>query len=175
MMTRSARMRNSVRLLKNPVLLLVIGLPLAAVLGSFASLAVALQHQDTELPEQYHWEGFQLDRDFSRSAHAAQLRVRATLRGLSASGRCEIDLAIASAPPENLRLTLAHATRADLDQRIEFQRAADGNSYIGTCKSIPAGHWRVELMDAAQSWSVRDSTRDIVRPVRIDAITADDE
>jgi uncharacterized protein len=168
-------MRNTVQILKNPVLLLVMGLPLAAVLGSFASLAVTLRHQDTELPEQYHWEGFQLDRDFSRSAHAAELRVRATLRNLSVSGQCEIDLAIAGAPPEHLRLTLAHATRADLDQHIEFQRAGDGSSYLATCKSIPAGHWRIELTDAAQTWSVRDSTRDIVRPVRIDATTADDE
>jgi uncharacterized protein len=160
---------------KNPVLLLVIGLPLAAVLGSFASLAVTLAHQDTELPEQYHWEGFQLDRDFSRSAQAAQLGVTATLRGIAATGRCEIDLTIAGRPPDQLRLTLAHATRGDLDQHIELRRVADRNSYVGSCKALPEGHWRIELTDAAQSWSIRDSTRDILQPVRIDATTADDE
>ena len=65
-------------IVKNPVLLLVIGLPLAAVLASFATLALTLEHRDTELPEQYHWEGFPLDRDFSRSEHATQLGVQAT-------------------------------------------------------------------------------------------------
>jgi len=159
---------------KNPVLMLAIGLPLAAVLGSFASLAVTLAHQDTELPEQYHWEGFQLDRDFSRSERAADLGVQATLRNVAASGRCEIDLVVQGAPPEQLRLTLAHATRASFDQRIDFHRVA-GQTYAGQCKAIPDGHWRIELTDAAQTWSVRDSTKAISLPVRIDANTADDD
>ncbi|HEU4624150.1 MAG TPA: FixH family protein [Steroidobacteraceae bacterium] len=162
-------------LVKNPVLLLVVGLPLAAVIGSFASLAVTLAHQDSELPEQYHWEGFQLDRDFSRSQHAAELGVQATLRNVATSGRCEIDLAIAGEPPEQLRLTLAHATRGDIDQRIVFQRVTGAETYFGQCHAIPEGHWRIELTDAAQTWSVRDSTRTISQPVRIDAITADDD
>lgn len=161
-------------MIKNPVLMLVIGLPAAAVIGSFASLAVTLAHQDTELPEQYHWEGFQLDRDFSRSERAASLRVQATLRNVAASGRCEIDLVLGEAPPEQLRLTLAHATRAGFDQRIDFQRAG-GQTYVGQCHAIPDGHWRIELTDGAQTWSVRDTTRAISQPVHIDAKTADDD
>ena len=162
-------------MIKNPVLMLMIGLPLTAVLGSFASLALTLAHEDTELPEQYHWEGFQLDRDFSRSEEAARLGVQATLRNVASTGQCGIDLSIAGVPPEQLHLTLAHATRADFDQRIVFHRAADGNTYAGHCRAIPEGHWRIELTDAAQTWSVRDSTRAISQPVRIDAKTGDDD
>jgi hypothetical protein len=162
-------------MIKNPVLVLVIGLPLAAVLGSFASLAVTLAHADTELPEQYHWEGFQLDRDFSRSEQAAQLGVRATLHNVAATGQCRIDLAIAGTLPEQLRLTLAHATRADFDQRIVFHRVPGSTNYLGHCRAIPNGHWRIELSDGAQTWSVRDSTKAIAQPVVIDAKTADDD
>jgi hypothetical protein len=162
-------------MIKNPVLTLVIGLPLTAVLASFATLAVTLAHQDSELPEQYHWEGFQLDRDFSRSERAAELGVQATLRNVAASGRCEIDLASTGALPEKLQLTLAHATRADLDQRIAFNRLAGEKTYVGQCRAIPEGHWRIELTDAAQSWSVRDNTRAILLPVRIAARAGDDD
>lgn len=161
-------------MIKNPVLMLAIALPLTAVLGSFASLAMTMVHADTELPEQYHWEGFQLDRDFSRSERAAHLGVQATLRSVAASGRCEIDLAIAGTPPERLHLMLAHATRARLDQRIDFHRVT-AQTYAGQCKTIPDGHWRIELTDGAQTWSVRASTRAISLPVRIDAKTADDD
>ena len=162
-------------MIKNPVLMLVIGLPLTAVLGSFASLAVTLAHADTELPEQYHWEGFQLDRDFSRSERAASLGVQATLRNVAMTGQCAIDLTVAGTAPEQLRLTLAHATRAAFDQRIVFHRVANGKIYVGHCRAIPEGHWRIELTDGAQTWSVRDSTRAISQPVRIDAKTADDD
>jgi hypothetical protein len=162
-------------MMKNPVLMLVIGLPLVAVLGSFASLAVTLAHEDPPLPEQYHWEGFQLDRDFSRSERAASLGVQATLRNVAATGECEVELTVAGPAPEQLMLTLAHATRAGLDQNIVFHRTADGRTYVGHCRAIPEGHWRIELTDDAQTWSVRDSTRTISLPVRIDATTADDD
>jgi hypothetical protein len=127
------------------------------------------------LPEQYHWEGFQLDRDFSRAQHATELGVRATLRNVAASGRCEIDLAISGAPPKQLSLTLAHATRAGLDQHIMFNRMAGRSTYEGQCAAIPEGHWRIALSDAAQSWSLRQSVRGVLQPIQIDATTADDD
>jgi hypothetical protein len=160
--------------LRNPVLLLVIGLPLLAVLGSFASLAVTLRHPDGELPEQYHWEGFQLDRDFSRSEHAAALNVCATLRNIAVAGPCEIDLWTSGPPPERLALTLAHATRAALDQHVEFHHVGR-NTYAGDCAAIPDGHWRIELSDAAGTWSVRESVRGVLQPIQLDARTAEDD
>lgn len=160
---------------KNPVLLLMIGLPAVAVVASVASLALALESPDTELPEQYHWEGFQLDRDFSRSEQATQLGVQATLTGIAASGPCAVALTISGPPPERLQLMLAHATRADLDQRVQFQRTDDSGSYIGRCNAIPDGHWRIELTDAARSWSVRSSVREIRAPVQVDATKSRDD
>jgi hypothetical protein len=163
-------------LIRNPVLLLAIGLPALAVLGSFASLAVSLDHRDTELPEQYHWEGFQLDRDFSRSQQATSLGVRATLNGVARTGECSIDLQIAGTAPEQLSLTLAHATMASLDRRIELRREPDTDRYVGRCTALAAdGHWRLELMDAARSWSVRDSVRGLPDQLLIDATTTDDD
>jgi hypothetical protein len=160
---------------RNPVLMLAIGLPALAVLGSFASLAVTLGNPDTELPEQYHWEGFQLDRDFSRSERATTLGVRATLNDVARTGDCSINLQIAGKPPEQLSLTLAHATVATLDRHIDFRRDPASGRYVGRCTEIAAGHWRLELTDTARSWSVRDSVRKFPDQLLLDATTTDDD
>src|SRR6185369_12999205 len=80
----------SMSVVRNPVLMLAWGLPAVAVLASVASLMLTLHSPESELPEQYHWEGFQLDRDFSQAARATELKVHATLSGFGASGQCEL-------------------------------------------------------------------------------------
>ena len=63
----------------NFVLWLVIALPLIAVAASLASLALAVNSGDTELPKDYHWEGAALDNDQQRLALAARERIGATI------------------------------------------------------------------------------------------------
>ena len=151
---------------KNPALMLTIALPALAVLASFATLAVTLANPDSELPEQYHWEGFQLDRDFSRAERASALGVRAELHNFGGAGACEITLTLQGSAPESLELMLAHATQPALDQRLNFTRASGPTqasrgraTYSALCRSIPQAHWRLELMDGDHTWSVRASVR----------------
>lgn len=165
----------------NPVLVLVIGLPLVAVVASVATAIVTIAHPDGELPEQYHWEGFQLDRDFSRSHHATELAIRATLRNLGHAGTCEVELEMAGAAPEQLALTIAHATRPALDRRLQFQRMSTRSdagetraTYAAPCVDMPQGHWRLELSDREQSWSIRQGLRGSLDLVRLDATTAEE-
>ncbi len=76
----------------NGGLWLVIGLPLFAILASLHVTFVAFTRGDATLPDEYHWEGMQLDRDFASAQRAAALDVRATLRLLSATGDCQVTL-----------------------------------------------------------------------------------
>jgi len=162
--------------LRNPVLLLVWGLPAVAVLASVASLLLTLRAPEGELPEQYHWEGFRLDRDFSQAAHAAELGVQATITGFDVGGRCELNLRMKGSPPPTLVLHVAHATKAALDQRVEFRRAeASSNAYSGACVSVPEGHWRLELVDARNGWAIRQTERDGLRSVKLDANASQDD
>jgi len=164
-------------LLRNPVLLLAWGLPLVAVVASVLSLVVTLRHPDEQLPEQYHWEGLKLDRDFSRGQRAEKLRVNATLAGFATGGRCELSLRSMNKAPARLVLLLAHATKPRQDQRVTFNRVADfsaanGNSasYVGTCTAVTEGHWRMELIDEADGWAVRQSVHGSPSGVTIDAV-----
>ncbi len=177
-----AKPEEHVSLLRNPVLILTFGLPLVAVLASFVTLGIVLAHPDSELPEQYHWEGFQLDRDFSRGERATALGVRAVTHDLGKAGPCQLELKISGAAPEALGLTVAHATNPALDRHVAFHRVSvedEGKGasalYAGQCKATPEGHWRLELTDAAQTWSVRSSTRGSLEQVVLDAATAEDD
>lgn len=160
----------------NPVLILAIGLPTLAVLASFATLAVTLVHPESELPEQYHWEGFQLDRDFSRSEYAGELHVNATVEGLDRGGQCQLNLAMRGEAPQTLRMTIAHATLPARDVILTFSRVANAEpgraSYTAPCTATAAGHWRVELSDRDDAWSVRESVHGTLASLSLDAGSA---
>jgi hypothetical protein len=183
--------------IRNPVLMLAWGLPAVAVAASVLSLIAALRTPESELPEQYHWEGFQLDRDFSQAARAAELKVHATLAGFGASRRCELALKLDGAAPETLDLFVAHATRPALDQKVTFTRreqsarsnpgagagtsasasasagAGAGHSaarYVGACAPAQDAHWRLELVDKANGWALRQTVRAPLDGAALDAV-----
>jgi hypothetical protein len=139
----------------NPVLMLVIGLPSIVVLASFASLALALLRPDGELPEQYHWQGLKLDRDFSEAQHAADLNISATFSRDERAAVCRLSLRIQAEKPATLRVILTHATQPALDRRFTFSRTPSG-IYEAPCDPIPNSHWRMELQDRG-NWSMRQT------------------
>jgi hypothetical protein len=183
--------------IRNPVLTLAWGLPAVAVVASVMSLLVAIRTPESELPEQYHWEGFQLDRDFSQAAKATGLKVRATLSGFGAGGQCELALRVDGAAPDALELFVAHATQPKLDQRVTFVRQAGGapahdtrpgiaqaaggewtdtaRRYSGACEPAPDSHWRVELVDAKSGWAVRQTVRGSLDGAALDAVSGTNE
>jgi hypothetical protein len=167
-------------LMRNPVFLLAWGLPAVAVVASVLSLLLTLRSPDGQLPEQYHWEGFQLDRDFSQAAHAARLGVHASISGFGESGRCAVQLRMKGTPPEGLVLHVAHATKASLDQHVTLKRVdvdsrAPVTAYSGVCQAVAEGHWRLELVDAVNGWAVRQSVRGSLSSVTLDAVAGQNE
>jgi hypothetical protein len=161
---------------RNPALLLACGLPLVAVAASFATLSITLANPEGQLPEQYHWEGFQLDRDFSRGERARELRVDAVLSGLERGGQCQLTLRFDGTPAPSLVLRVAHATLPSLDQQLTLRRAeqsAEGTVYTGECRAAQPGHWRFELADAVNGWALRTSARGVPVSVALTASSAD--
>jgi hypothetical protein len=169
-------------LLRNPVLILTWGLPLLAVVASFLTLGIVLTHPDGELPEQYHWEGFQLDRDFARGKRAADLHVDARLAGLEKGGLCELALDMDGTAAATLVLRVTHGTRPALDQQLTFHRvqleSQGGRTsavYASDCRAAPSGHWRLELSDAANGWALRSSVHGSLGAITLAASSPDDD
>jgi hypothetical protein len=157
----------------NPALYLALGLPLMAVLASFATLGMTIAHPESELPEQYHWEGLQLDRDFSRGQRAADLHVRAQIEGLDRGGLCVLNLTMSAAAPQSLRMTIAHATLPARDVNLLFSRVSERSlgvaTYSAPCASLGMGHWKLELSNFDRTWSIRQSLRGAIGRVTLDA------
>ena len=161
--------------MRNPVFILAWGLPVAAVVASVASLLLTLRTPESELPEQYHWEGFQLDRDFSLAARAGELNVRAQLSGFGSDGECELALRIDGPAPESLQLLIADSTRPALDQRVKFTRVDAAGHYAGTCRPASEAHWRLELVDGKNGWAVRQTLRGPLDGAVVDAVSGNNE
>lgn len=145
---------------RNPVLWLVIALPLLAVAASLASLALAMSRGDQELPKDYHWEGAALELDQQRLSRAAEQALRATIGFDEARGLCTVTLQGAS--PAVLRLSLVHPVDPRADRRLELERA--GMEYAARCAPLPAAHWWLELSDGEERWLLRGRAQGTLQP-----------
>jgi hypothetical protein len=47
--------------------------------------------------------------------------------------------------------------------------------YSGACRESKDGHWRLELIDAANGWAVRQSVRGALSDVTLDAVAGRNE
>jgi hypothetical protein len=138
---------------RNPVLWLVIGLPLLAVAGSFTSLGLAILHGDKELPAAYHWEGQGLAGDEARIAEAGRLGLTAQVQADAVAGRCTVQLAVPAGDAIDLDLT--HPTEAAADRHLVLQRDGSSGLYGAACAALPAAHWWVQVGDPAGRWLLR--------------------
>jgi len=151
----------------NSGLLVTIGLPLFAIFASGSVAVVAFTRGDPTLPDEYHWEGMSLERDFADAHRAYDLNVRATLRIAQSTGTCRVALQLGGELPSVLTLNLVHATHPDLDRQMRLTRTS--SAYEGHCGDVPAGHWHLELSDVTGSWSVR---KDVIGTVDGTSINA---
>lgn len=102
----------------NLALIATVAIPLMAIVASLFTVGLAVVSGDRELPEQYHWEGFKLDRDFARFERAVALNVQGTLSVLPDEKLCRMHLTLNGTPPEHLNVALVHATIPSLDQHL---------------------------------------------------------
>jgi len=139
----------------NPVALLTIGLLLFAIIASVGTAVLAFSRGDPPLPDQYHWEGDNLDHDFEGSQRATALGLEARLELQPMAGVCHLSLRLKTALPFALDVNLVHGSRPELDRQMRFLRTADPSSYVAPCPAVAPGQWHIELKDPDGGWSFR--------------------
>jgi uncharacterized protein len=149
---------------RNPVFWLMWLLPGSAVLGGFATLAIAVQQADRALPSIYHWEGELLDADFARARAAVRLGLEADLQ--FTGDACE--LALRGSDARELHLMLTNGIDVHQDRLLTLSRGADG-VYRAPCTPLAAGKWRVALQDSASTWALRSDLEAAVPRVELRA------
>jgi len=138
----------------NATVALVAAILGVAVVFSLGATAIAIHGADPELPQEYHWEGAQFERDVALATRAGALDVRATIEIIASRGICRAQLRSAGAPPAALSLAFIHGTDPRLDRRVRLTRRLGG--YEGPCEPLVSGHYHLELEDEPGTWRIRD-------------------
>jgi hypothetical protein len=134
-----------------PELGLVLAIPLAALLGGFATLRMA----DGDLSADGAGEGVrrtaqvqvaQLEPDLA----AARAQLHASLVVDRASGEVRVRVDDAQAARAGLRLEFLHALHAGRDVSAQLQ--ARGDTWFAATAPDPGSRWRVVLSDPARRW-----------------------
>ena len=137
----------------NATVVLIAGILGVAVVFSLAASITAIRGADPELPDDYHWEGAQFERDVALARHASDLEVRARVQIESTQGFCRVLLESRGPPPAALTLAFVHGTDAQLDRRSRLLPTRRG--YEGACGGLTGTHYHLELADDPGTWRIR--------------------
>jgi hypothetical protein len=137
---------------------ILMALPLAAVVGGFVTLALALHTEDGLVANDYYREGLAINRQLQREEEASKLGLRVQAVADAEHGLVRVHLDARAPLPRGLGLRLVHPTRAGMDQAITL-KAQPGGWYEGRLANPQAAHWQVILEDAGHSWRL-DGTWD---------------
>jgi hypothetical protein len=133
-----------------PMVWLLIALPIAAVLASLTTMWIASRNADTLVKEEYVKEGLAIRQAGERDLKAAGLGLAGALAvqpgrmALTLTGRLE-------AMPERLTLTMVHPTDPAQDRVVLLESDAPGR-YSAVFTELPDTRRRLELMPADKAW-----------------------
>ncbi|TCJ16290.1 hypothetical protein EZJ19_05140 [Parasulfuritortus cantonensis] len=133
-----------------PMVWLLITLPLTAVIAGTLTVWIAVKNADTLVKEEHVKDGMGIAKVADRDIKAAQLGVVATLQ--AEPGRLVLKLSGHFAKPQSgLTLTLVHPTDERQDMVLLFSPAGP-DSYATAYASLPAGKRLLELAPGDRSW-----------------------
>lgn len=129
---------------REPLVWLVIAFPLAAVIGGFATLAIAIRSWDGLVVDDYYKKGLEINKVIARDEAAVTAGYSAEL--LVDPDRVTVKLANShgKALPAGIQVSFIHATRAGLDRTLDLARSGDGR-YTAPMGALPPGHWHVHI------------------------------
>lgn len=135
---------------KEPMVWLLIALPLAAVIGGALTIWLATHNADALVSDDYYKVGMAPLQRKAKDERAAAMALRAEL--LVQQGNLQVRLTgkLAAEPPA-LILVLAHPSDADADIQLHLARVAAG-TYQGPLPTIPAGKRRLVLEAVGVDW-----------------------
>jgi len=128
----------------------LIAVPAVAVIASLVTLWIAVRTSDGLVVDDYYQEGKTIQKTIARSARAAELGLSADVTLRSDAISLQLSSRNEGALPESLVLTIAHPTRAGMDQVLTLRKRE--GVYTTPIAPLPTGHWLLQLEDDSRSW-----------------------
>lgn len=143
--------------LREPLVWLVVLIPLSAVLMGVVTIVLSIASFDGLVADDYYRRGLEINRTLARDDAAANLALSARLELDPALGTIALELAGNEhfAPPPALDLRLFHATRSGFDRHVVLRASGASRHYRGDGLALAPGHWYVQL--DADEWRLTGS------------------
>lgn len=135
---------------REPMVWLLIAVPLSAVIGGFVTLALAIRSDDGLVVDDYYRRGKEINRVLARDQAALAHGLHG--RAVFDAERRVVRIALAARDPEilpaQIDCELWHATRRGFDRRLRLVRQADGVYAAPWSPDLVPGHWHLQLSGA---------------------------
>lgn len=131
---------------REPMVWLVIAIPLASVIMGLVLLRIAMVHRDGLVVDDYYWQGKTINRVLARDRRASELGLASRLKLEPERGTATMSVS-AEQPvglPATLELKLLHATRAGRDKVLLMRRTA-ADIYKAALPPLEPGRWDVQV------------------------------
>ena len=129
---------------REPMVWLVIAFPLAAVIGGFATLYLAIRSWDGLVVDDYYKKGLEINKVQARDETAQQSGYTASVSVDDATVTVRLGSTQGKALPPIIKVSFIHATRAGLDRQLEIPQTSAG-VYLAPLGELPPGHWHVHI------------------------------
>ena len=131
---------------RQPMMWLVIAIPLAAVVMGVTTIILAVVSDDGIVADDYYRRGLEINQTLERDRMAARHDLNAVVMmdtdGKVVHARLHANSAFRF--PDRIQLSLSHATQSGLDLRLTLTQTA-GRSYRAGLPELSLGRWYVQL------------------------------
>lgn len=154
---------------REPMVWLIIALPLSAVVAGIITLMIAIRSGSTDaVPDVVKRTAQIQESDMDADRHAIELGLRGELVLDPQSGAITVRLLGLTTPDNTLTLKLLHAGRASADQEIRLIRGND--AWLGRAEGLAGQVWNVEVVGEKAAWRLGgrldlDATRSELQPM----------
>jgi hypothetical protein len=131
---------------------LILSGPAAVLLAGAATIWIAFASADGLVAEDYYKQGLAINKVLAREEQARKLGIAASVTFDKESMTVELR----GDAPEALFVRLAHATRAEHDQRLRLAAVGQGR-YQAELGPLAPGRWHIIVEDPRATWRTVDS------------------
>ncbi|WP_157729981.1 FixH family protein [Bacterioplanes sanyensis] len=140
---------------KEPLMLLVLGIPFLAVIWGGVILSLALSTKDSLVSDSYYKDGVSYTENQEAFQAASRLQAQADLIFTNDEVRLQLR-GYFDEKPNTLQLQLIHPTLEDRDLTVFLQKMTDG-SYAGVNDMELPDRRRLWLSSPEQGWQIRST------------------
>jgi len=143
---------------REPLVWMVIAFPAAAVIAGIITIILAIRSEDGLVVDDYYKQGLEINRTLDRDRTAREHKLGATIHYPGAGDTLMVVMSSDDnyTLPEQLTVSLLHATRKGYDQVFSISRSGE-NRYVVPVSRLNPGDWHILI--ETEEWRVLEQIR----------------